>query len=92
MPRQKREQNPRKCHPHEETQKGGEENGEERRSERMQKRRNINSPRQFNTQRCNATKKKSHGDGKTIPFNVEVWKEWKCEGKSRDRRVRAQRR
>jgi len=51
--------------------------------------RNINSPRQFNTQRCNATKKKSHGNGKIIPFNVEVWKEWKREEKSRDRRERA---
>ena len=58
----------------------------------MQKRININSPRQFNTQRCNATKKKSNGDGKIIPFNVEVCKEWKHEGKSRDHRERARRR
>ena len=57
-----------KCHPREETQKGGEENGEERRSGRTQKCKNINSPRQFNTQRCNATKKKSHGEGKIIPL------------------------
>jgi len=67
----------------------GEESVTERRSERMQKCRNINSPRQFNTQQCNVTKKKSHGGRKIIPLGVEVGKEWKHEGKSRDCRERA---
>jgi len=92
MPRTKGEQNPRKCHPREETQKGGEESGEERRSERTQKCRNINRPRQFKTQRCNAMKKKSDGGRKIIPLSVEVGKEWKREGESRDCRERARRR
>jgi len=34
MPRQKGKINPRKCHPREETQKGGEESREGRRSEK----------------------------------------------------------
>ena len=65
MPRQKREQNPRKMPP---TRGNPERRIRERRSGRTPKCRNINSPRQFNTQRCNATKKKSHGDGKIIPL------------------------
>ena len=68
MPRQKTEQNPRKMPPTRGNPKRREENREERSSERTQQCRNINSPRQFNTQRCNATKKKSHGDGKIILF------------------------
>jgi len=65
MPRQRRGKNPRKIPP---TRENPERRRRERRSGRTQKCRNINSPRQFNTQRCNATKKKSNGGGKIIPL------------------------
>jgi len=55
----------------------------------MQKCRNMNSPRQFNTQQCNAMKKKSHGVRKIIPLSVEVREEWKREGESSDCREKS---
>jgi len=68
MPRQKREQNPRKMPP---PRGNPERRGRERRRTEERKNTEMQKHKQsqaFNTQRSSATKKKSHGDGKIIPL------------------------